>query len=69
MARTADVLYHIIGAIMAGILFIGAIVSLHFVKSVGVKLGLVGVCTGLFTFTLWIMSSARRAELFGSTAA
>lgn len=54
---------------MAGILFMGAIVNLHFVKNVGVKLGLVGVYTGLFTFTLWIISSARRAELFGSTAA
>ncbi|KAF4627443.1 hypothetical protein G7Y89_g10712 [Cudoniella acicularis] len=69
IAQAANILYHLVETLMAGILFVGAIVNLYYVKGVGVKLGLVGVYTGLCTLTLGIMSSAGRAELFASTAA
>jgi hypothetical protein len=66
---------HIIQAVAAisltsaAILLISAILSLHFVTSSSAKLGLVGMYTLLFAFSVALLTNAKRAEVFATTAA
>ena len=59
----------LISLLLAAILLIGAIVSLHSVSSDGAKLGLLTVFTLLFAGSIGLLTNARRAEVFAATAA
>lgn len=58
-----------ISMIIAAILLISAILSLHFVTSDKAKLGLVAMYTLLFALSVLLLTKARRAEVFAATAA
>ena len=55
--------------LMAGVLLVGAIISLYFVTGPAARLGLLTVWTVLFAFSVSVLSTARRSELFAATAA
>ncbi|PMD20664.1 hypothetical protein NA56DRAFT_646316 [Hyaloscypha hepaticicola] len=55
--------------IVSAALLVGAIMALHFVKPMGIRLGLVGVFTTLFAASLTLLTHARRIEVYGATAA
>ena len=54
---------------LAAILLIVAIISLYSVTNPKAKLGLVAVYTLLFALSVALLTNARRAEVFGATAA
>ncbi|ORX92926.1 hypothetical protein BCR34DRAFT_608683 [Clohesyomyces aquaticus] len=58
-----------ISVMVAAILLVGAIISLHFVTSPKAKLGLVTAYTLLFAMSVALLTNARRAEVFAATAA
>jgi hypothetical protein len=58
-----------ISMIIAAILLISAILSLHFVSNPRAKLGLVAMYTLLFALSVSLLTNARRAEVFAATAA
>ena len=45
------------------------VVNLYLVQNNGVRLGLIGGYTTAFAFSIALLTNARRAELFASTAA
>ncbi|CEI70553.1 hypothetical protein FVEN_g952 [Fusarium venenatum] len=55
--------------LLAALLLIGAIVILYNVKSHNLKLGLIALFTILFSASIGLLTNARRAEVFGATAA
>ena len=55
--------------LMAGVLLVGAIISLYFVTGPAARLGLLTMWTILFAFSVSVLSTARRSELFAATAA
>ncbi|KAH7400167.1 hypothetical protein BKA64DRAFT_476330 [Cadophora sp. MPI-SDFR-AT-0126] len=59
----------VLSILLAAILLVGAIVNLYLVRNVLTRLGLVGVYTAAFSASVGILTNARRAELFASTAA
>jgi hypothetical protein len=65
IARAAAIL----STILAAILLIGAVVSLYFASSNGLRLGLIAAYTTFFAVTVGFLTNARQVELFGSTAA
>lgn len=54
---------------VAAIVLIGPITSLYYVTNDAAKLGLVTGFTALFALSVGLMTNARRAEIFGATAA
>ncbi|KAF2184809.1 hypothetical protein K469DRAFT_666150 [Zopfia rhizophila CBS 207.26] len=58
-----------ISMVLAAILLIGAIISLHIVTRPKAKLGMVAGFTVLFAFSVALLTNARRAEVFAATAA
>ncbi|KAL9120168.1 MAG: hypothetical protein Q9187_003276 [Circinaria calcarea] len=60
-----------ISAILSAILLIGAIVCLLGVsnKGIGIRTGMIVLFTCLFAAVVGLLTNARRAEIFGSTAA
>lgn len=59
----------LLSILITSVLLIGAIVALYFVKEMSRRLGIVAVFTGAFAASLGLLTNARRAEIFGSTAA
>ena len=59
----------VVGIILAAILLVGAIMNLYLVQNNNVRLGLIGGYTGAFALSIGLLTNARRAELFASTAA
>lgn len=59
----------VVDVIVAAILLVGSITSLYFVKSDFAKLGLITMFTALFALSVGLTTNARRAEVFGATAA
>ncbi|RDL30750.1 uncharacterized protein BP5553_10095 [Venustampulla echinocandica] len=59
----------ILSVLISTILLIVAIVVLYFVKPMGTRLGIVAAFTVMFTAFIGLLTNARRAEIFGSTAA
>lgn len=55
--------------LLAALLLIGAIVVLYKVQSASWRLGWIGAFTSLFAGSVGLLTNARRAELFGATAA
>jgi hypothetical protein len=58
-----------IAIILAAILLVGAVINLYLVQSNNVRLGLIGGYTSEFALSIGLLTNARRAELFASTAA
>jgi hypothetical protein len=59
----------ILSIIVSAALLVWAIMTLHFVKPMGIRLGLVGVFTTLFAASITLLTHARRIEVYGATAA
>ena len=59
----------VVSVLMAGLLLVGAIVSLYFISRPLARLGLVAMWTILFAFSVSVLSTARRSEIFAATAA
>lgn len=60
----------IVSVLLSAILLIGAIVALYYVPaSDPAKLGILGAFTILFAGSIGLLTNARRAEVFGATAA
>jgi uncharacterized membrane protein YjjB (DUF3815 family) len=59
----------VLSILVAAVLLISSIVTLYIVTNNNIRLGLVCLFTALFAVTVNMMSNARRAELFASTAA
>lgn len=59
----------VITIIVAALLLIGPITGLYFVASDASKLGMLAAFTALFALSVGLMTNAKRAEIFGSTAA
>lgn len=58
-----------ISMVIAAILLVGAVVVLNILKQRKTQLGLIAMFTVLFAASVGILTNARRAEIFGSTAA
>lgn len=58
-----------VSVMIAAVLMIGAILDLYFVKRPISKLGLTAGFTMLFAISVGTLTNARRAEMFGATAA
>lgn len=59
----------VVSIVLAAIFLVGAIVALYLVNSDGIKLALVGVFTLAFAASVGMLTSVKRSELFGATAA
>ncbi len=61
----------VIAALLSAILLIGAIICLMLVsnRSTGVRVGMIAIFTCLFAGVVGLLTNARRAEMFGSSAA
>ncbi|KAG7119406.1 hypothetical protein HYQ44_005232 [Verticillium longisporum] len=59
----------IFSTFIAALLLLGAIVALRLIKQQDVQLGVIAIFTILFSASVKVMTNARRAEIFGSTAA
>ncbi|KAI9834099.1 MAG: hypothetical protein M1819_003384 [Sarea resinae] len=58
-----------VSVILSAILLVGAICGLYYVRHEGARLGMIAAFTVVFAGTLSILTNARRAEVFGATAA
>ena len=58
-----------VGAVLASLLPILAIVVLHLVERTGVRLGLVTVFSAIFSTVLWFLNDGRLVEVFSATSA
>ena len=60
-----------ISVLLSAVLLIGAIVCLMLVsnKDIGIRVGFIVLFTCLFAAVVGLLTNARRAEIFGSTAA
>lgn len=58
-----------VSVVLAAALLFGAIYNLYYVDRDQVKLGLIAVYTLAFALSVSVMSNARRAEVFGASAA
>ncbi|KAH7395618.1 hypothetical protein BKA64DRAFT_745812 [Cadophora sp. MPI-SDFR-AT-0126] len=59
----------ILSMLCSASLLVGAIMTLYFVKPIGVRLGIVGIFTLLFAASIALLTHARRVEVYGATAA
>jgi hypothetical protein len=59
----------IISVIIAAILLVGAITSLYYVTQPKARLGMIAGFTVLFAISVGLSTSAKRGEIFASTAA
>jgi uncharacterized membrane protein YjjB (DUF3815 family) len=59
----------IISIVLATVLLIVSIVTLYVVRNNDVRLGLICAFTAMFACSVQLLTNARRAELFASTAA
>jgi hypothetical protein len=59
----------IISVLMSAFLLMGAIVALYLVKNMAKRLGILAIFTSAFAGSIGLLTNARRAEIFGSTAA
>lgn len=59
----------IFSILLSALLLIGAILSLYFISSPNARLGMIAGFTTLFAASIGALTSARRSEIFGATAA
>lgn len=60
---------NILSSLISSALFVGAIMTLYFVKSPIVRLGIIAAFTTVFSLVLVLATSARKVEVFAGTAA
>ncbi|KAJ9604042.1 hypothetical protein H2200_011565 [Cladophialophora chaetospira] len=60
---------NLVGAVLASLLPVIAIVVLHLVKSTGTRLGLIAVFSAVFSTTLWFLNDGKLIEVFSATSA
>jgi hypothetical protein len=60
---------NIISVVIAAILLVGAICSLYYVSNPQARLGMIAGFTVLFAISVGLLTSAKRGEVFASTAA
>ena len=60
---------NVITIILAAVFLFGSIIGFYFVRGAVVKLVMIAVFTALFAASLGLITNARRAEIFGATAA
>ncbi|KAH6880395.1 hypothetical protein B0T10DRAFT_495357 [Thelonectria olida] len=58
-----------VSTIIAALLLVGAILALYKSRSNDLKLGLIGLFTTIFAASVGLLTNAKRAEVFGATAA
>lgn len=59
----------IVSVMAAAALLVGAIVTLHIVMPMGLRIGFVGIFTVVFATSIMLLTHARRVEVYGATAA
>lgn len=67
-ADRISTLVAILSTLVAAAVLIGAILALHLVKPMGIRLGIVGAFTVTFAISLVLFTSARKVEIYGATA-
>ena len=60
---------NLMGTVFASLLPVLAIVVLHLTEGTGVRLGLVGVFSALFSTCLWLLNNGKVVEVFAATSA
>lgn len=60
---------NLVGTVLASVLPVVAIVVLHLVKGIGIRLGLVGLFSAIFSTCLWFLNDGRLIEIFSATSA
>lgn len=60
---------NILSSLISSALLIGAIMTLYFVKSAIVRLGIIAAFTTVFSLVLVLATNARKVEVFAGTAA
>ncbi|KAH6677930.1 hypothetical protein F5X68DRAFT_235001 [Plectosphaerella plurivora] len=58
-----------LSTILAALLLVGAVVALYITRSDNLKLGLIALFTTLFAASVGLLTNAKKAEVFGATAA
>ena len=67
-AERVTLLVGIISVLLSATLLVGAIMALHFVKPMAIRLGMVGIFTVMFAASIMLLTHARRVEVYGATA-
>ena len=62
-------LANFLGTVLASVLPVLAIVVLHLVKGIGMRLGLIGVFSAAFSGSLWTLNEGNLVEVFAATSA
>ena len=60
---------NLVGTVLASVLPVLAIVVLYLLKGVGIRLGLVGIFSALFSTCLWFLNDGSLVEVFSATSA
>ncbi len=60
---------NLVGAVLASILPVIAIVVLHLVKGIAIRLSLVGLFSAIFSTCLWFLNDGKLIEVFSATSA
>ena len=58
----------VLSILIAGVLLLGAVVTLYYVQSPGQRLGIAGVFIGFFVASVGLLTNAKRSEIFTATA-
>jgi hypothetical protein len=58
-----------VGAVLASLLPILAIVALHLVHTTSTRLGLVTIFSAIFSTALWFLNDGKLIEVFSATSA
>ena len=59
----------IVSILVSAALLVGAIMALHFIKPMGIRVGIIGLFTFLFAVSIVLFTYARRVEVYGAAAA
>lgn len=60
---------NLVGIVLASVLPVMAIIVLYLVKGMGIRLGLVGVFSAIFSTCLWFLNDGSLVEVFSATSA
>lgn len=67
--QSISVAVAVINTVIAALLLVGPIIGLYFVKKDAVKQSMLAAFTAAFAVSVGLVTNARRAEIFGATAA
>ncbi len=60
---------NLVGTVLASVLPVIAIIVLYLVKGMGIRLGLLGVFSAIFSTCLWFLNDGNLVEVFSATSA